>query len=194
MEISACAQSVYEGIFWDIIKNIQGNLVLVGGCALNVKANSQLEHCNVYIPSNPGDAGSAIGCVLSRTKKKIDPSPYVGYDIKGEYPIQKIVKTLKENKIVGVAKGRAEFGPRALGNRSLLADPRGKDIKDKVNKIKHKAPMLSLHYVNLHICDLLQLFFDYSFLRFLRLVTSFIPLSLSSSLPKINKRSLVLFI
>jgi carbamoyltransferase len=39
---------------------------------------------------------------------------------------------------VGVASGRAEFGPRALGNRSLLADPRGKEIKDQVNEIKRR--------------------------------------------------------
>jgi len=39
---------------------------------------------------------------------------------------------------VGVASGRAEFGPRALGNRSLLADPRGPDIKDRVNEIKRR--------------------------------------------------------
>jgi carbamoyltransferase len=39
---------------------------------------------------------------------------------------------------VGVASGRAEFGPRALGNRSLLADPRGKEIKDQVNDIKRR--------------------------------------------------------
>ena len=40
--------------------------------------------------------------------------------------------------MVGVASGRAEFGPRALGNRSLLADPRGEDIKDMVNAIKKR--------------------------------------------------------
>ena len=40
--------------------------------------------------------------------------------------------------MVGVANGRAEFGPRALGNRSLLADPRGKEIKDLVNAIKKR--------------------------------------------------------
>jgi carbamoyltransferase len=40
--------------------------------------------------------------------------------------------------MVGVANGRAEFGPRALGNRSLLADPRGPEIKDKVNDIKRR--------------------------------------------------------
>jgi carbamoyltransferase len=39
---------------------------------------------------------------------------------------------------VGVASGRAEFGPRALGNRSLLADPRGSEIKEKVNDIKRR--------------------------------------------------------
>jgi carbamoyltransferase len=40
--------------------------------------------------------------------------------------------------IVGVASGRAEFGPRALGHRSLLADPRGSEIKDRVNEIKRR--------------------------------------------------------
>ena len=40
--------------------------------------------------------------------------------------------------VAGVASGRAEFGPRALGNRSLLADPRGPEIKDKVNGIKRR--------------------------------------------------------
>ena len=49
-----------------------------------------------------------------------------------------IIKELKENKMVGVASGRAEFGPRALGNRSLLADPRGEEIKDLVNGIKKR--------------------------------------------------------
>jgi carbamoyltransferase len=45
---------------------------------------------------------------------------------------------LVANRIVGVASGRAEFGPRALGNRSLLADPRGPDIKSQVNGIKRR--------------------------------------------------------
>jgi carbamoyltransferase len=51
---------------------------------------------------------------------------------------QKIVDYLKTFKICGLARGRAEFGPRALGNRSLIADPRGLDIKEKVNDIKHR--------------------------------------------------------
>jgi carbamoyltransferase len=63
---------------------------------------------------------------------------FLGYDIKGRYPIKKVLDELYQNNIVGVASGRAEFGPRALGNRSLLADPRGSYIKDEVNKIKKR--------------------------------------------------------
>ena len=55
---------------------------------------------------------------------------------------------LEKGKIVAWFQGGAEFGPRALGNRSLLADPRGDDIKDRVNEIKRRqkfrpfAPMI----------------------------------------------------
>ena len=52
--------------------------------------------------------------------------------------VDEIIEELTKNKICGVANGRAEFGPRALGNRSLLADPRGSEIKDKVNEIKRR--------------------------------------------------------
>jgi carbamoyltransferase len=62
----------------------------------------------------------------------------LGYDISGPYPVKGVISELVTNKIDGVASGRAEFGPRALGNRSLLADPRGPDIKDKVNEIKRR--------------------------------------------------------
>jgi carbamoyltransferase len=52
--------------------------------------------------------------------------------------LMNLVRTLLDTGIVGVANGRAEFGPRALGNRSLLADPRGAEIKDRVNEIKRR--------------------------------------------------------
>jgi carbamoyltransferase len=57
---------------------------------------------------------------------------------------------------VGVASGRSEFGPRALGNRSLLADPRGTEIKDKVNEIKRRqkfrpfAPVILEEHVDMY--------------------------------------------
>jgi carbamoyltransferase len=59
-----------------------------------------------------------------------------------------------DDRICGVASGKAEFGPRALGNRSLLADPRGTDIKDLVNAIKRRqqfrpfAPVIMEEHVD----------------------------------------------
>lgn len=90
---------------------------------------------------NPGDAGSAIGTILAQTKNFIEwPGALLGHDIKGKYPSSDALRELLSNRITGVAAGRAEFGPRALGNRSLLADPRGDDIKDLVNKAKYREP------------------------------------------------------
>ena len=56
----------------------------------------------------------------------------------GEYPVDKIIDGILKDGIVAVATGRAEYGPRALGNRSILADPRDPDIKNKVNVIKQR--------------------------------------------------------
>jgi carbamoyltransferase len=58
----------------------------------------------------------------------------------------------------GVAQGRAEFGPRALGNRSLLADPRGHDIKDTVNAIKRRQQFRPFAPVILE--EMADLYFD----------------------------------
>ena len=79
---------------------------------------------------------------------------FLGHDIPGKYPTNNLLDVLLSERIVGVASGRAEFGPRALGNRSLLADPRGPDIKDKVNEIKRRqkfrpfAPVILEEYAN----------------------------------------------
>jgi len=88
---------------------------------------------------NPGDSGSAIGSVLAYYKKHIKwPGPYLGHNIEGEYPVENVIQELLSTGICGVANGAAEFGPRAFGNRSLLADPRGSDIKHRVNAIKQR--------------------------------------------------------
>lgn len=87
---------------------------------------------------SPGDSGSALGAAALLYGKKLNwQGPYLGHNIdRAPNPIG-IVNALLNYEIVGVANGKAEFGPRALGNRSLLADPR-KDIKDKVNEIKKR--------------------------------------------------------
>ena len=145
-DIAAATQKIYEVLFERIVRITSAtyqskNLVLMGGCALNCSANSiaQKFYNNVWIMPNPGDAGSSIGAVLADQKQHIKwTHPYLGYNIEGDYPVEEIIKELKTTGIVGVANGRAEFGPRAFGNRSLLADPRGTDIKSRVNDIKRR--------------------------------------------------------
>jgi carbamoyltransferase len=88
---------------------------------------------------NPGDCGSSLGAAALTYGGRLNwTNAYLGTNIPGEYPVKELLSELVTNKIVGVASGRAEFGPRALGNRSLLADPRGVEIKDKVNAIKRR--------------------------------------------------------
>ena len=110
----------------------------MGGCALNCVANSKIQGKNIWIMPSPGDAGSALGAAALVNKKKLKwVSPYLGYIIPRTIAPKNVVQELLKNKVCGVANGRAEFGPRALGNRSLLADPRW-DIKDTVNDIKRR--------------------------------------------------------
>jgi len=145
-DIAAATQKTYEFTLEQILewakKNTKSNnLVLMGGCALNCSANhlAYKYFDDVWIMPNPGDAGSAIGAVLAQKKEHMRmPHAYLGYNIEGDYPVEEALSELKKTGIVGVANGRAEFGPRAFGNRSLLADPRGRDIKSKVNDIKKR--------------------------------------------------------
>jgi carbamoyltransferase len=148
-DIAAAAQTIYEDWFDVMLVKARlmintDNLVLMGGCALNCSANRFTGDCyfdNVWIMPAPGDSGSAIGAVLAKDKFQLEwRDSYLGYDISPKTANDVIVTYLEKNKICGLARGPAEFGPRALGNRSLLADPRGPDIKDKVNEIKHREP------------------------------------------------------
>ena len=109
--------------------------------ALNCLANRNLGDYfeNVWIMPCPGDAGSSIGAAALAYGGQLNwNTAYLGQEIPGEYPVDAILHSLQHDRICGVASGRAEFGPRALGNRSLLADPRGPDIKDRVNAIKRR--------------------------------------------------------
>ena len=144
-DIAAATQAVYELLFERVLQYARQcvpskNLVLMGGCALNCSANpiAYKYFDNVWIMPAPGDSGSAIGAVLAKTKERIDYTPYLGYNIPTKNNNAKILHFLLTRGMCGVARGPAEFGPRALGNRSLLADPRTIQIKDKVNEIKQR--------------------------------------------------------
>ena len=138
-DLAASVQVLYERELLKLIEMCpHENLVLMGGCALNCAANSKIKGKNIWIMPAPGDAGSAIGAAALVLKKKIKwRSPYLGYPILQGVPVKSVVRELLDNKVCGIANGKAEFGPRALGNRSLLGDPRF-DIKDTVNQIKRR--------------------------------------------------------
>jgi carbamoyltransferase len=161
-DVAAAVQMVYEQRLNDFIrmaKQLTGkdNLVFMGGCALNSSANTLLWKIfnDVWIMPNPGDAGSSLGAAAALYGKHINwKTPYLGHDLGGQYPVQQIVDGILKDGIVAVATGRAEYGPRALGNRSILADPRDPKIKDKVNQIKQRelfrpfAPVVMAEYAS----------------------------------------------
>ncbi len=136
------------------------NLCVVGGCALNCAAIGKLKLAStpnsIFVPYAPGDDGAALGCALYASggaKCKDNRSPFLGpeySDVEVEAAIadnslaseqvkdfhrlcELIAQEIANGKIVGWFQGRMEFGPRALGNRSILADPRNPKMKDMVN-------------------------------------------------------------
>tara|TARA_Y100000034_G_scaffold127060_1_gene179262 strand:+ start:2860 stop:4356 length:1497 start_codon:yes stop_codon:yes gene_type:complete len=147
-DIAANTQWVCESEIEKVFQLAQGlvpetdNCVYMGGVALNCVANSILAekyYPKLWIMPNPGDAGSSLGSAAYVYGDKINfEQCFIGHEIKGRYPTKKVLDELLAGNIVGVANGKAEYGPRALGNRSLLADPRGDEIKDKVNVIKKR--------------------------------------------------------
>jgi carbamoyltransferase len=120
----------------------------------------------LFVPSSPGDAGCALGAALyadrihfRRPHKDVPDHPYWGPRVDGEdlariaredgLPLEtaaddaelldRTVDLLTQGKIVGWLDGAAEFGPRALGNRSILAAPHTVAMKDRLNKeIKYR--------------------------------------------------------
>jgi carbamoyltransferase len=145
-DIAASAQALTERMIYNVMCNARDfrwshNLVYMGGVALNCLANRNLGEYfeNIWIMPNPGDAGSSLGAAALQYGRRLNwVNAYLGHNIPGAYPVRPVLDSLLVDGIVGVASGRAEFGPRALGNRSLLADPRGPDIKDRVNEIKRR--------------------------------------------------------
>ena len=145
-DIAASAQRLLERLIGNVMQRARDfkwstNLVYQGGVALNCLANRRLGNYfdNIWIMPCPGDAGSSLGAAALAYSKRLHwHNAYLGHSIPGAYPVDNLVRTLLDTGIAGVASGRAEFGPRALGNRSLLADPRGTEIKDRVNEIKRR--------------------------------------------------------
>jgi carbamoyltransferase len=128
----------------------------------NGEITQRTEFKNLHVPSAPSDDGNALGAALlgyyqdhpdAKPKAEIH-TPYLGSKM-SKQAIDNLVafggleklrflpdtvhretaRLLAEGKLVGWVQGAAEFGPRALGNRSILADPRPADMKDRINSL-----------------------------------------------------------
>lgn len=145
-DIAAAAQTIAEELILEIHRKAEDltqetTVCYGGGVALNCKANTKLDYIwsNIWICPNSGDCGSALGAAALSYGKRLNwKDAFLGSHIFGDLNVSEIVDTLQKSSIVGVANGAAEWGPRALGNRSLLADPRDPLIKDRVNEIKQR--------------------------------------------------------
>lgn len=149
-------------------KKITGskNLCLSGGVALNCVSNGVIQRSNdfekIYIQPASGDAGGALGAALAANHifyNKIKRGSYSSFSgpIFSNHQIQNELERLNANfikvedvcadtaslinaqKVVGWFQGEMEFGPRALGNRSILGDPRSSEMQKRINmKIKFR--------------------------------------------------------
>lgn len=144
-------------------------LVMAGGVALNVVANSHIVTQGIvdelWVQPAAGDAGGAVGAALWASHQVfgaprhqdaadgmagslLGPQPVTGHDTAADAAErmglhvrrastvelhQQVAALLAEGRIVGVCRGRMEFGPRALGNRSILADARGPGMQRRLN-------------------------------------------------------------
>jgi len=139
------------------------NLAYSGGVALNAVANRRIlresRFENLYIQPAAGDNGLAVGCayygwlkILGQPRQKHDGSSAFGRRygeretlsalqrkadlVQFEQPADAVVATaqaLSQGQVIGWFEGRSEFGPRALGHRSILADPRRPGVRDHIN-------------------------------------------------------------
>jgi carbamoyltransferase len=147
------------------------NICLAGGVALNAVANGRIRpetpFDGVYVQPAAGDSGTAVGSAywvwnqeLGRPRSFVMEHAYTGPEYSDEecaaalasagleaerleddvlFPA--VAERIRAGDVVGWFQGRMEFGPRALGNRSIVVDPRRPDMKDILNaRIKHREP------------------------------------------------------
>jgi len=137
------------------------NLLISGGIGLNGYINQKLEdlYDKVHISPATSDTGLSIGGVLYASKKRLIKPAYLGRQFNITEELLKAITNMQlkytqvideelydyissqiiKGKIIGWYQGKSESGPRALGNRSILADPRSGIIKEYINKyIKHR--------------------------------------------------------
>ncbi len=169
-DIAATSQSVFEEVFISAVRPYINRtdlpLCITGGGALNVLLNQLLHNTlerQIFIPCNPSDCGLSLGFMLLRYQPEGEMKNvvYSGFPLAdgenfekyiSDNSIKKILaapedlaQDLVNGKVIGLVQGNSEVGPRALGNRSILAYPDSLEIKDKINnRIKFREPFRPL--------------------------------------------------
>ena len=152
MDVAASVQNLFENKVLNVLNDIDqqsDNLCLSGGSFLNCNANSEVVRKSKFkhfhhFPAC-GDDGTSVGSALyvahhilgeARYNYDVKDLCYTGRDYQGQTPdYDHIAKQLADGKIIGFFQGRSEFGPRALGNRSILADPRNFHNRELINHV-----------------------------------------------------------
>jgi carbamoyltransferase len=167
IDFAYCGQKALEYINFKTIQDLleitkAKNLILTGGVALNVIANYNFrkmlpKDVKLYVEPICGDEGNSLGAAIGYYKiinptKNIEPlkTNYLNgfipsYDFKLnsdetiiEVEPKHIVELILKQNIVAIFQGKSESGPRALGNRSILFDPRNPNGKHIVNTVKNR--------------------------------------------------------
>jgi len=144
-DIAKTLQIATEEIIRDYVFNLKtcNNLCVSGGVAYNGYMNEMFtkEWDNVYVPPAPGDEGQSIGTYMHAdyvlNNNLHQPDVYAGKEYaylgKEKVDLREVAQAIANGKIVGWFQGKSESGHRALGNRSILADPRNPNIKNIIN-------------------------------------------------------------
>ena len=144
-DIAASVQSTLEHILLSLATWLQketglDNLAYAGGVALNCVANTKIKRFtpfkDIAIQPAAGDAGCALGAA-ALISRPLWENAYLGILDSNNVSADECADRILKGEIVSVIQGRAEFGPRALGNRSLLCAPTDDNIK-KLNIIKER--------------------------------------------------------
>src|SRR5882762_5430585 len=154
-DLAASMQAMFEEAFFALANSLyektkNPRFCLAGGCAYNSVANGLVfdrsPYKDLYIQAAAGDAGGAIGAaywvwneILGNTKSFVMTHAYWGPEYDDVAIDESIAARIANGDVVGWFQGRMEWGPRALGNRSIVCDPRRADMKNILNqKIKRR--------------------------------------------------------
>jgi carbamoyltransferase len=158
VKVAVSAQEAVEGVVVRLAALAReqagtDNLCLAGGVALNCKANGLLSG-PVFAPPVPHDAGTALGAAwhVAPPARAGRISPYLGpapgasangiFDGLHREPLsaERVCAALAGGAIGAIVQGAGEIGPRALGHRSILADPSTPEMHGRLNALKSREP------------------------------------------------------